>query len=100
MQTSAISPSPDLLKAAPSAPEGKTREQIAHAAKKFESSFMSIMLGQMFQGVGGGEFSGGAGEEAMQSFLMESFAEQITRSGGVGIASSVQRELLKMQGLE
>jgi peptidoglycan hydrolase FlgJ len=100
MQISPNIPPPDLLKAAPQTPEGKTREEIAIAAKKFESSFMSIMLGQMFKGVGGGEFGGGAGEEAMESFLMEAFAEKITSGGGIGLAASVQREMLKMQGLE
>jgi Rod binding domain-containing protein len=96
----AVAVSPDILKAAPASPEGKTREQIAHAAKQFEASFLSIMLGQMFKDVGGGEFSGGQGETMFQSFLMDAFSQQMTRSGGVGLAASVQREMLKLQGME
>jgi hypothetical protein len=34
-----------------------------------------------------------------QSVLMDSFGKQIAKSGGVGIAAAVQREMLKMQGL-
>jgi Rod binding domain-containing protein len=30
---------------------------------------------------------------------MDAFAQQITKSGGIGVASSVQREMLKMQGM-
>lgn len=100
MQTGAVSVSPSLLNATPASPEGATREKIAYAAKDFESAFLSIMLGQMFQGVGGGEFSGGQGETMFQSFLMDAFSKQMTRSGGVGLADSVQREMLKLQGLE
>ena len=30
---------------------------------------------------------------------MDAFGKQITKSGGIGVAASVQREMLKMQGL-
>jgi peptidoglycan hydrolase FlgJ len=90
----------DLLKSAPTAPAGATREHIAKAAKNFEASFLAIMMGQMFQGVGEGEFSGGQGEAMFKSFLMDAFAQQMTRSGGVGVSDAVQREMLKLQGLE
>ena len=45
MQTGPVSVSPDMLKGAPAAPEGATRERIAYAAREFESSFLSLMLG-------------------------------------------------------
>ena len=85
---------------APQVAAGASKAQIASTAQSFESSFLSNMLGQMFEGVStDGPFGGGAGEGAFRSFLMDAFAQQITKSGGVGIASSVQREMLKMQGL-
>jgi len=95
-----VSVSPDLLAGAPKAPEGKTREQIGKTAKEFEGAFVSIMLAQMFEGVGEGEFSGGQGGQAFQSFLMDAFSKKITQAGGVGLSNAVQREMLKMQGLE
>ncbi len=99
MQT-AVSVSPDILKGAPVAPQGGTRERIAATAKDFEASFLAIMFGQMFKDVGGGEFSGGEGEEMFKSFLMDAFSKQVVRGGGIGLADSVQREMLKLQGLE
>lgn len=92
--------SADALKPAPTPEDIRTREKIAKASKDFEASYLSIMLGQMFQGVGEGEFSGGQGEAMFKSFMMDAFSKQITRSGGVGLAAPVQREMLKLQGLE
>ena len=51
-------------------------------------------------GASGGSFSGGQGEDMFKSFMMDAMAKQMTRGGGVGIASSVQREMLKLQGLK
>lgn len=90
-----------LLKPAPEAPGASAdRAKIARTAKDFEASFVSIMLNQMFEGVGGGEFSGGQGEKMFQSFLMDAFSKQMTNAGGIGLSAQVQREMLKLQGLE
>jgi len=91
---------PSLLTPNPAAPAGATRERIAATAKDFEASFLSIMFAQMFREVGAGPFGGGQGEEMFRSFLMDAFSKQTTRAGGVGLAGSVQREMLKLQGLE
>jgi len=73
---------------------------IAKTAKDFEASFVSSMLGQMFEGLDtSGPFGGGQGEEMFRSVLMDAFGKQIVKSGGVGVAAAVQREMLKMQGL-
>jgi Rod binding domain-containing protein len=54
----------------------------------------------MFEGVStDGPFGGGQGEGAFRSFLMDAFAQQISKSGGIGVGAAVQREMLKMQGL-
>ena len=90
----------DVLKPLPNAQDAHTREKIAKASKDFEASYLAIMLGQMFQGVGEGEFSGGSGEAMFKSFMMDAISKEITGSGGVGLAAPVQREMLKLQGLE
>ena len=73
---------------------------IGKSAKDFEASFVSNMLGEMFQGVDtSAPFGGGQGETMFRSFLMDAFGKQITKSGGIGVAASVQREMLKMQRL-
>jgi Rod binding domain-containing protein len=85
---------------APKAGARSSAAQIAATAQNFESSFLSNMLGQMFAGVStDGPFGGGQGEGAFRSFLMDAFAQQITKSGGIGLGSAVQKEMLKMQGL-
>jgi Rod binding domain-containing protein len=83
---------------APTANAKSSKAQIEQTAQSFESQFLANMLGQMFDGVStSGPFGGGEGESAFRSFLMDAFAQQITKSGGVGIAASVQKEMLKMQ---
>ena len=72
------------------------RAKIDKTAKDFEASFLSIMFGQMFAGVGTG---GGHGEAMFRSMLTDAMAQQTVRSGGVGVSTSVAREMLKLQGL-
>jgi flagellar protein FlgJ len=77
-----------------------SKAQIHKTAQAFESQFLSQMLGTMFEGVSTSQpFGGGEGEQAFKSFLMDAFAKQMTKAGGVGITNAVQREMLKMQGL-
>jgi len=105
-----LSPMPlDLMKPALTAPsasgvstgsEAEKRAAIGKASQDFESAFLSNMLGQMFEGLNtDGPFGGGQGEAMFRSVLMDTFGKQIVKSGGIGVAASVQREMLKMQGL-
>ncbi len=73
--------------------------RIDKSAHDFESSFLSIMLGQMFDGVKATTFGGGEGEDAFKSFLTDAMAKAMTRHGGVGISKMMTTEMLKMQGL-
>ena len=77
------------------------RSKAKDAGQKFEAQFLSIMLQQMFQGVKtDGPFGGGVGEEMFRSVMTEAMADQMVKSGGVGISDTVQREMLKLQGLK
>lgn len=85
---------------ATTADEQAKRAGIAKASKDFEASFLSVMLGEMFKDVNqSGPFTGGAGEDAFKSFMSDAMAKQVVRSGGVGLAATVQKEMLKLQGL-
>ncbi len=89
------------LTAAPSAAEMAKRGEIRKTAKTFESSFLSIMLQQMFEGVEtSAPFGGGPGETMFKSFMTEAMAKKISDRGGLGVADSVGREMLKLQGLK
>jgi Rod binding domain-containing protein len=84
-----------------SAAELAKRGQIKQTAQSFESSFLSAMMQQMFAGLkSDGPFGGGQGEEMFRSVLTDAMAKQVTRAGGVGVAASVEREMLKLQGLK
>ncbi|HLK24389.1 MAG TPA: rod-binding protein [Caulobacteraceae bacterium] len=86
--------------AAPAAPQNATKAKIAQAAQAFESQFIAQMLEPMFEGISSEPpFGGGASEQAFRSFLLDAIGDQVARSGGVGIAQSVQHEMLKLQGM-
>ena len=105
--TTALSPSVDLLKPVAAAPtvgagplDAAKRAKIAKTAQDFETSFTSVMLGQMFEGVEtSAPFGGGEGEQAFRSFMTEAMAKSMTKHGGIGISAVIEKELLKMQGL-
>jgi Rod binding domain-containing protein len=100
------SPAADILaqrKPAPTADLSKikTREQAKEVAQQFEHMFISEMLGPMFSGLTTeGPFGGGAGEEAFRPMLIDHYADAMSKSGGVGIANAVMKEILRLQGLE
>lgn len=77
------------------------RGKIKETADKFEASFLSVMMQSMFEGVKTSEpFGGGQGEEMFKSLLTEAMAKEVSKAGGIGVSSVVQREMLKMQGLQ
>lgn len=106
---SPLAPSVDVLRPlagvkAPAAPmsasEQAKRAAIKQSAQDFEASFLSQALGSMFEGVTvSPPFGGGEGEQAFRSFLNEAMAKEMVKKGGIGLAASVQTEMLKMQGL-
>jgi peptidoglycan hydrolase FlgJ len=74
----------------------KTREQAEAVAQQFERMFIAEMLRPMFEGIEtDGEFGGGNAEATF-----DEYANAIAKGGGVGIADSVLKEILRMQGLE
>ncbi len=104
MKVSASSLPIDLMRPTPQMTNNGSindpRARIEKTAKEFETVFLSTAFQTMFSGVNTSEpFGGGEGEQAFKSFLMDAFAKQMTKSGGVGLAASVTQEMLKMQGL-
>jgi Rod binding domain-containing protein len=100
--TAPIAVSPNLLAAPATAASTAelARSKAKDAAQKFEGQFLSMMLQQMFAGVKtDGPFGGGFGEEMFRSVMTEAMGKQMARAGGIGLADTIQREILKMQGL-
>jgi peptidoglycan hydrolase FlgJ len=72
------------------------------AAKKtgqdFEAFFLSQVFEHMFAGVETDPvFGGGNGETVYRSLLLQQYSKVAAKSGGVGIADAVQREILRAQ---
>jgi len=77
----------------------KTR--IAASAQAFEAQFLSSMLQPMFSALSTeAPFGGGSAEGMFRSFLTDAIAKQTARSGGIGVSDLIQREMLKLQGLD
>ena len=92
---------PTATPAATSAADLARRGQIHQTAQKFEATFLTSVLQTMFQSLSTSPpFGGGPGEDMWKSFMAEAMAKDMARRGGVGVANAVEREMLKLQGLQ
>jgi flagellar protein FlgJ len=73
--------------------------KLQQTAQQFESVFLTNMFEEMFAGIEEqeGPLGAGPGQSAWRSMLTEEYANTIAKSGGVGIAEHVQRELIALQ---
>lgn len=94
--TSALADAQSAARSAKAATSSKA-EKAQKVGEDFESVFMNSMFGQMFEGVGKGPFSGGHGASVWRSFLTDEFSKSFVKSGGIGLAPQVARELMAQQ---
>jgi len=64
-------------------------QQLRDAAQKLEATFLSEMLKATGLGTPRDAFGGGKGEEQFASFLREAQAEEMAKSGGIGLAEAL-----------
>lgn len=77
---------------------GMNKPQMQKAAQDFEAFFVSQMMQPMFAGIETDEiFGGGQGEEVWKSMMIDEYAKETARKGGLGIADSVMSVMLKAQ---
>ena len=67
------------------------------AAEKLEATFLAEMLKAAGLGEARDAFGGGAGEEQFASFLRQAQAEEMVRTGGLGLAESLYQALKEKQ---
>ncbi|WP_424977635.1 rod-binding protein [Leisingera sp. S232] len=95
---------PEILPAPPQALPATTpvrpadKDPLREAAIELEASFLAEMLKSAGLGESSEAFGGGAGEEQFSSFLIREQANQIARSGGIGLAESLYHALKETQG--
>ena len=74
---------------------------VRETAREFEAMLLSELLAPMFDGLEtGGPFGGGQAEETWRGLMIEQYGAEIARSGGIGIADQLVRELLHVQESE
>lgn len=104
MEIDAAAPPTSSRRAAPSSPETGGAEvppDIRRVAEEFEAMALAEMLGPMFEaldtdGLGGGGF----GEQMFRPMMVQQYAQNIARAGGVGLADSIVAELMRMQAAQ
>ena len=71
---------------------------VSKVAEDFEAFYLTQVTANMFAGIETDPlFGGGPGEGVFRSLLTQEYGKIIARSGGVGIADSVSREIIKLQ---
>jgi len=77
---------------------GKNKKLWA-TAQEFESVFLGSMFGEITKQLSGdGPLGGqGAGGDAWRSLLTDELGKSVAQSGGVGVASQVYSELIRLQ---
>jgi Rod binding domain-containing protein len=85
-------------KALPKVPQTKDIEKLRKTAQDFEATYLSQMLKPMFEGIKtDGPFGGGSAETMYRSMMVDEYGKSLAKSGGIGIADQVMREMLRMQ---
>ncbi len=77
---------------------GLDKQAAREAAEQFEAVFLSQMLQPMFETIPTDSFMGGGhAEKVYRGMMVDEMGKQIAKQGGVGIADTVYREILKLQ---
>ncbi len=91
----ALALTPDV--AAPTAKSADIKA-IKATAQEFEAVFLSQMFSHMFAGLkSSGMFGGGSSEETYRAMMYQELGKTLSKAGGIGIADSVMRHMLKQQ---
>jgi Rod binding domain-containing protein len=83
---------------APGTPRTNDPAKAREAAENFEAFYLSQTFEQMFQDIEPDSmFGGGQGEKVFRSLLFQEYGKQAAKTGGIGIADMVQKEILRTQ---
>jgi Rod binding domain-containing protein len=95
MATKAVGQLTQAFSPAPSPAEAKIRK----TADDFETMYLENMLQQVFpQETGEGPLGdNGPGSDVWRGMLVNEYARGVSKSGGLGIADTIYRQMLQMQ---
>lgn len=78
--------------------DGRSDKAARETAENFEAVFLSQMLRPMFDTLKtDGLMGGGKAEGMYRDMMVDEVGKSIAKSGGIGIADSIYREILKLQ---
>jgi flagellar protein FlgJ len=63
------------------------------AAKEFEAVFLGLVVNEMMKDTMPTTMGGGQGESMFRSYLGNAIGEEISESGGIGIARSIESKM-------
>lgn len=84
----------------PKVAQNASKSEVRKAAEDFESMFITEMLKPMFETIGEDVdpmFGGSHGEEMFKSLMIDEYGKTIAANGGIGIADSIEAQMLKYQ---
>ena len=74
------------------------RQAVRATAEKFEAQFLSQMMGHMFKGISGDSVMGGGhAEDVWRDFYVEEVTKSFASRGGIGLADTIEKQLLTLQ---
>ena len=100
-ETTLIAPSTLTLQAGKPTPTiGKNlgAEKVRQTAIDFEAFFLGQILQPMFASINvEPPYGGGHAEKIWRSMMVDEIGKAMANAGGIGIADSIQREILRLQ---
>lgn len=81
----------------PSRPRGTSEAEIRASAEEFEAVLLAQIVEHMMGSSTESSFGGGPGEGAFKSMLNEEYAKIMAKTGGIGLADALAREMLAQQ---
>ncbi|MEZ5691688.1 MAG: rod-binding protein [Rickettsiales bacterium] len=80
------------------ASKNASEQKIDALARDFEAVFISQMMDKMFgESIGTDAFGSKESDEIYKGLMVQEYGKLIVKSGGIGIADYVKRELLHLQ---
>ena len=80
------------------AKHARSEEEIENLAQEFEAMAIAQFLAPLFADLKTEPpFGGGHGEEVMRGMLVDEYAKEFAKAGGIGIADQLKTELLRAQ---
>lgn len=86
------------LSSAAEGPKSANEKRLRETAEDFEAMFLSQMLQPMFEGIEVSDtMGGGSAEKTFRGMMVTEMGRGMARAGGIGLADTIYKEMLKMQ---